>query len=853
MINLRLFNNHNPILYILLRVITKYLRAYLQPLELMKYTFLFIISLLLTLQAMAQNITVNGKLVTSDKDGLPYATISVAESSSPNVSFKKLATKEDGTFYTTLEKGKYLLTFNFVGMDEVVESIDLTQSDKTFDMGVISMMESSTQLDELSVTAQRPLVKVEIDKLTYNAKDDPESSTSNVLDLLRKVPLITVDGDDEIQLKGSSNFKIYINGKPSNMVSNNPSQVLKSMPANSVKDVEVITDPGAKYDAEGVGGIINIVTDKRVDDGYSGSVGANGDTFGGYGGNAYLATKYGKFGFSGNAGYFYHNRPESESNFIRDEFVPSPNKLIQNGSSRSNGGGLFLSGAMSYEPDTLNLFNISASRFGGEFKSLSSMMANSEGIRPYAYSTNNNSIGNFGGIDLSTDYQRSFKKKGEILTLSYRFEKNPNDSEFSSDYDNVEGDFYYEDGYKLKSSNKAGGQEHTVQIDYVNPLSKKHNIETGLKYIFRDNSSRADNTYFDVSDGAWKQDLDRINDLDHKQNITSGYAGYDFKTEKVGFKLGLRGEHTQQEIHFISNSSDSIKTNFFDLIPSVTVSYQLGMTRNIRAGYNMRISRPGIWYLNPYINNMDPNNISYGEPNLDSEQQHNFNINYGSFTQKINFNATLTYSFAQNAVSAKSFIDEDGVTNNTYANIGKNQTVGTNIYASWTPTTSIRTYLNGGMNYTDIKSNDGSGLNNSGFSGRAYGGLTYTLPYDIRLGVNGGLFMNRIQLQTVQSPFYYYSFSLMKSLFNKKLDLTLNAQDIFSKYREISSTTTGAGFRQKSISMNPVRNLRISATYRFGNLKTSMKRVQRGITNEDVMESESGSSQQGGTTSAPTN
>src|SRR5690606_11829168 len=149
-------------------------------------------------------------------------------------------------------------------------------------------------LEEVSVTAQKPLVKVEIDKLTYSAKDDPESSTSNVLDLLRKVPLVTVDGEDEIQLKGSSNFKIYINGKPSNMVSSNPSQVLKSMPANSVKDVEVITDPGAKYDAEGIGGIINIVTDKRVDDGYSASIGANGNTFGGYGANAYLASKYGK-------------------------------------------------------------------------------------------------------------------------------------------------------------------------------------------------------------------------------------------------------------------------------------------------------------------------------------------------------------------------------------------------------------------------------------------------------------------------------------------------------------------------------------------------------------------------------
>lgn len=820
----------------------------------MRYSFLFLMSFMFTITALAQSITVNGKLVSSDHNGLPYATISVAEGSSPNIILKKFATKEDGTFTTSLEKEEYLLTFNFVGMDESVKSIDLTQSEKIYDIGVVSLIESSTELDELSVTAQRPLVKVEIDKLTYSAKDDPESSTSNVLDLLRKVPLVTVDGEDEIQLKGSSNFKIYINGKPSNMVSNNPSQVLKSMPANSVKDVEVITDPGAKYDAEGVGGIINIVTDKRVDDGYSGSVGANGDTFGGYGGNAYLATKNGKFGFSGNAGYFYHNRPESESNFTREEFAPSPvNRLTQNGTSKSNGGGLFLSGTMSYEPDTVNLFNVSASRFGGEFKSFSSMMANSEGIRPYSYNTNSNSLSSFGGMNLSADYQRSFKKQGEMLTLSYRFEKNPNDSEFESGYDNVEDDFYYEDGYKLRSSNNAGGQEHTSQIDYVNPIDDRHSIEVGLKYIFRDNSSRGDHTYFDVADGVWYPDLSRKNDLDHKQNITSGYLGYGYKKEKAGFKIGLRGEHTNQDVIFLSNSTDSIKTTFFDLIPSATVSYQLGMTQNIRAGYNMRISRPGIWYLNPYINDMDPNNISYGNPNLDSEQQHNFNINYGSFTQKMNFNITLTYSFAQNAVTAISFIeniDNKSVTNNTYANIGKNQTVGTNIYASWTPTPNIRTYLNGGMNYTDIKSNDESGLSNSGFSGRAFGGITYTLPHDVRLGANGGLFMNRIQLQTVQSPFYYYSFSLTKSFLDKKLDLALNVQDVFSKYREISSTTTGVGFKQKSLNMNPVRNLRLSVTYRFGNLKTSMKRVQRSITNEDVMQGESGS-QQGGTTIVP--
>ncbi|WP_313380061.1 outer membrane beta-barrel family protein [Proteiniphilum saccharofermentans] len=814
----------------------------------MKQTFIVLLSFLFSATLWAQSVTVRGKLISaSDQSGLPYATISVAREANPANAVKKLATQENGTFSTTLDPGKYIFSFHFVGMDQVEKPVEISSSQNPVDLGEIEMTESSTELDELSVTAQAPLVKVDIDKLTYNAKDDPESSTSSVLDLLRKVPLVTVDGEDEIQLKGSTNFKIYLNGKPSNMISSNPSEVLKSMPANSVKDVEVITDPGAKYDAEGIGGIINIVTDKRADDGYSGSVGGNADTFGGYGGNAYLATKYGKFGFTGNAGYYSFRRPESESSFFREETDPV-NTLSLDGTNKSDGGGLYLSGALSFEPDTLNLFNLSVSRFGGSYNSLSVQEALSEGARPYSYNTRSNSTGDYGGMNLSVDYQRSFKRKGEMLTASYRYEHNPNDSEYDSKYENVIGEFYYPDGYQQKSVNNAGGSEHTGQIDYVNPLNGKHNIEAGLKYIFRDNSSRGDHTFFDVDEGQWQPDLSRKNDLDHQQYITSGYAGYGYKMGKVGMKVGLRGEHTQQEIHFMNNDQDTIiNTNFFDVVPSATISYQLGMTRTLRGGYNMRISRPGIWYLNPYVNDVDPNNISYGNPHLDAEQQHNFNINYGSFSQKLNFNATLSYSFARNAVTSRSFI-ENGVTHNTYDNIGRNHTVGTDMYVSWTPTQMIRTYINGGVNYTDIQSTEDNELRNSGFSGRAFGGFTYTFPGDLRLGANGGLFMSRVQLQTEQSPFYFYSFSAMKSLLDKKLDISLNIQNAFSKYRETSSTTTGAGFTQKSTYQNPMRSLRLSITYRFGDLKTSMKKVQRTISNEDVMQGQSGSQEGGGTT-----
>jgi hypothetical protein len=183
------------------------------------------------------------------------------------------------------------------------------------------------------------------------------------------------------------------------------------------------------------------------------------------------------------------------------------------------------------------------------------------------------------------------------------------------------------------------------------------------------------------------------------------------------------------------------------------------------------------------------------------------------------------------------------VTHSTYANIGRNQMVGTNLYVSWTPTPAIRTYLNGGVSYTDIQSTENDQLRNSGLSGRAYGGFSWTLPKDLRLGANSGIFLNQVQLQTDQSPYYFYSFSVMKSMFNKKLDLSLNVQNFLSKSQKMTSTTTGSGFRQESINYQPMRNLRLSVTYRFGELKSSMKRVQRGIVNDDVMEGESNTQQ----------
>lgn len=784
----------------------------------------------------AQDAVVKGQMLGEGaNEFLPYATISVSRDADQKNSLKKFATDDKGFFSSTLLPGSYFLSFQYVGKKTLVKEVNIPAQEKEVDLGKIIVEESSTELDEVSVVAQTPLVKVEIDKLTYNLKDDPESATSNLLDMLRKVPLITVDADDNVQLKGGSNFKIYLNGKPSNMLASNPTQVLKSMPANSIKDIEVITDPGAKYDAEGVGGIINIITDKRVDDGYVGSVGAGVDSRGGYNGNGYITLKYGKFGFTGNVNHYKYVSPESESTFLRrDTSDGRETTLSQNGLSGSEGRGNNMSGMISYEMDSLNLFSLSLNGYQGKGTNTTNTNVNSIGRFAYDYNRISESTNEYGSIDFSADYQRSFKKKGELLTVSYRFGSSPNNSDGTTSTLNVAGvPILRAQDYFMRNHNDADGKEHTGQIDYVNPLTANHNIEAGFKYIYRDNSSFGNNVYLDTLTNEWEPDVSRKNDFQHDQFIASGYASYGFKKDKFGLKAGVRAEQTNQNINFLSQNDSVVKTDFFDIVPSLALSYQMGMTQTLRLGYNMRIYRPGIWYLNPYIDNIDPLNISYGNPNLDAEKNHNVSLNYGSFSQKLNLNASLNYSVTSNSIQSFQFVEE-GVNNSTYGNIGKSQSIGLNAYIRWAPVKELSVFINGNTDYMDIKSNKDETLKNSGFSYRAFSGVTYRFPYDLRLSVNGGYFGNRIMLQTKMDPFYFMSFGVSKSFLNKKLDVAIRGSNPFQKYMDHQSYTTGLNFNQESLFRRPARSISLNVTFRFGDLKSSIKKVQRGISNEDL-------------------
>lgn len=801
--------------------------------------------------------TLKGVLLDSlTNEGEPYATLRITPKVQPQVVVKMAVTDGNGKFQEQLKtaEGDYLLVLSSVGKTVVTKEYTVNANANSIDLGTIFTQEAVELLGGVEVIAQRPLVKVDIDKIEYNVEDDPDSKTNNVLDMLRKVPLVTVDGEDNIQVNGSGSFKIHVNGKPNNMMSNNPKDVLKSMPANSIKYIEVITEPGAKYDAEGVGGILNIVTIGGGGmQGYTATFGANVNEYG-VGANAYATVQIKKFTITGN--YNYNNRfgTKNSNSSYRESYKSDEYKYL-NTEGESEMEGLFQYGNLegSYEIDTLRLITFSAGMYGNSFNNdgySSIRMQNADYDPVYSYGMIRQSKSNYQYIGASLDYQRSFKKKGELLTFSYRLNNNPQDTESSSDYVNVI-DYPYENLRDYTSKNDANTIEHTFQTDYVNPLTKMHELEVGAKYIIR--NSHSDSKHYNVDKSGMNSVLDPSlsNKFDHLQDILAAYAGYRLRYKKIGARVGVRYEHTFLDVNYQDATGQDFDAGFDDVVPSVNLSYQLSPMRTIKASYNMRISRPGIWYLNPYVNRTNPDIISYGNPDLDSEKGHSFGLNFSSFSQTINLNIGLRHSFVNNSIESYSFVglDEEtgreNVEQQTYRNYGKTSDTRLSLYFNWNIGPKTRFYVNGSGSYHDFNSKDET-LKNDGFGYNAHVGLQHTLPWNLRLSLNGGGSGSSATSQGKRSGYHYYGVGLNRLFLKDRLTVALNASSFLKKNRSYSSEITkNPDYYSRSKGTYPARYLSVSVSYRIGELKASVKKAARSIQNDDVKSGDSGNTGSG--------
>ena len=818
---------------------------------------MLVVSSLVAAQNAAPTFQIKGVLLDSlTQEGEPYATIKIVKKEAPANALKMLVPDMKGKFQEKVPgTGNFVMTISSIGRNTIVKDFTVKAGEKLVDFGTLYITDASNELGQVEVVAQKPLVKADIDKIEYNVQDDPDSKSNSVLEMLRKVPLVTVDGEDNIKVNGSSSFKVYVNGKPNNMMSNNPTEVLKSMPANSIKHIEVITNPGPKYDAEGVGGILNIVTVGSGLEGYTATFSGNVSNMGA-GGGLFGTVKSGKLTVSARYNYNYNDRPRSYSGGNRrtvGDITEGSSDLDYDGSSKGHGN--FQSGSMeaSYEIDTLRLVSMSFGLWGGgnNSTSINNTLATAPGTSNelYRYVSDGRSKSSWYSIDGGVDYQRMFHVKDRMFTLSYKINTSPQTSDSYSTYNDMHAATDWEDFLKrLYDLNNDGSQnttEHTFQADYTTPIGKIHTLEAGAKYILRDNSSEDDRYERQIgTTGDYVLDEEHSSHYKHQNDILAAYMGYGLRVKKISGRLGVRYEHTKQEVKYLLGRGDDFNKNFDDVVPSASIGYKLTDMSNLRFGYNMRIYRPGIWYLNPYLNDSNPTNISQGNSHLDSEKSHSFNLSYSNFTQKFNINLSARYSFTNNSIEQVTEQVKDteiaGLQNptgkevlySTYQNIGKSRNASLSGYVNWNATSNTRIYANLYGNYTYMEG--ANGLKNDGWNLFAYGGAQQSLPHDWRISLNVYGQTPWIMLQGKGSSFFDYGLSVNKSFLNKRLTLSAFASNFFKKYTSPTSSIEGVGFTQDSWNRYTRQRFGVSVSYRIGELKASVKKAARTISNDDV-------------------
>ena len=817
--------------------------------------------LMLALCAKAQNTqhsyTITGVVADSvTHEGEPYATLTIARADSAANPLKQALTDIKGRFsISSSGTGSYLLMVRSMGRKPMQRAYTVDATTRTIDLGTLLLQDGGNQLETVEVVAYKPLVKADIDKIAYSVEDDPEANTNTVIEMLKKVPMVTVDGQDNIRVNGNSSFKIYVNGKPNNMMTKNPKEVLKSMPASSIKKIEVITNPGPKYDAEGVGGILNIVTEGKGPEGYNATFSGRANNSS-YGGGLYATVKQGKLTMSVNynassnhspKGYTYSDR----SQIGTDGTVTSSTVAdgYTKGHSQWQGGDV----EASYEIDTLRLItgSFSLSKFTSKRDALNTAFSTvpATGQRLYGYRSPSHSKENWDDYSASLDYQRSFSVKDRLLTLSYRLESSPSTSDSRYLYtDREAADDWQTFIDRMRDQRMDGDEntmEHTFQIDYTTPFAKHHTWEAGVKYILRRNKSDNDRYNLGTGDKDETYDSDNSSHYRHHNDILAAYTGYGLTLDKWSARLGLRYEHTLQKVEYLLGRGTNFHKNFDDLVPSARLGYKFSDATNLSLGYKMRINRPGIWYLNPYLDDRIPDAISQGNPNLDTEKSHAVDLQFSSYNSKLTYTLTGTYRFVNNSIESVDRLvndrDIEGLPNPTgkdviyssYANIGHIQYAGLMAYANWTPITNTRITLNGSVGYSHMS--DGQSLRNHGWCTNIDASLQQTFAKTWIFNASYYVQTPQPTLQGKDARYQWYNFSLSKSFMDKRLTLTAYIINPFGKrYFCYRSETVADNFRTTASSSWCQLYYGVSVRFRIGKLKASVKHTERTVENNDV-------------------
>ncbi|MCF2446363.1 TonB-dependent receptor [Dyadobacter sp. CY345] len=785
------------------------------------------------------NGRIKGILVDSlSKKPVEFAALALVDEKTNNP-VDGTTTDEKGAFdMTKVASGNFKILISFIGYKtKTIKGIKIDKKTE-LDLGSIILSPDVVQLNEVQVVGMAQLIEEKVDRLVFNAEKDITSKGGDASDVMRKVPMLTVDLDGNVSLRGNSNVRVLINNKPSTMVATSVADALKQIPADMIKSVEVITSPSAKYDAEGSGGIINIITKKSTIQGGT----LNLDTgVGNRGSNLGLRGNYrtGKLGFSlGGFGRFNYNQPGRTENLqTGDNF-----SIEQTTTSKNNGAFGSYNFGTDYEIDPNSTISAGI-RYG---------LRNS--ITPQTINTNNTRNGVTtssyrdvdvkdlsGTWDVNVDYIKTLSKPQQELSILGQYSRNNRTNDFDADlytYKSGVAEFLGQSGNNNKSSN----QESTIQLDYQTPIKNNQLLEVGGKGIFRQVISRFD--YYDEVNTPSPS-----SSLDYDQNVAAGYVSYTLTTKsKFTFKGGARYEYTA--INAQQGEVDLNLPAYGNLVPSLNLSKTFGKGQTVKLGYNRRLQRPGIQFLNPNVNAANPQNITVGNPNLDPELTDNIELGTSFFKNSLYVNVSTFARFTNNSIENIRTTNEAGVITTTYGNIGDKQNYGANIFGNLTLFKIWQ--VGGGMDvyYVNLKNNSPDAAlqsSNSGYvvSGRFRTGVTLKGGW----GIQGGGFARgkEVQLQGSAGGFRMYDLGIKKDFKNKRGSVGLAMENFLSDALKMRTDLSSSTFNQVSTIYRYNRGFRINFSYRLGKMTfVETKARRRKSVNNDDQKSDGGGNDGGG-------
>ncbi len=777
-------------------------------------------------------------------EAVGYATVAAMRDS---LVVAAVASTADGVFDLRIkESGECKVEITAVGYSPFVTSI--VADGKVHDLGEVALTEG-VEVDAVVLTVQKPIVTADAEKLTYSVEDDPEAQSSTLEEIIRKVPQLTIDAEGKVLMNGQSDYKILVNGHESSSMSRNFADIIKSMPASSIKRIEVITNPSMKYDAEGVGGVLNIITTKARFDGYSGSVNVaarnmfnrNWDT----NNSANFTLQTGKFALS--AGLYY-----SQAWADRDD-MGRYDAHVEN--LTPDGGYKFLKGKggygynyhsvygniqASYQIDSLNLVTAEVSAWEGRnrnrqhtnfgyFDSMDSWL--------YGYDSPETNLYAWLGVDAALNYEHTFRREGHTLTISDNVSVSP--PVVSSGIKTVlptEGVTEVAQ-QNIGWSERESSVDNVVQIDYRNPITKRHTIEAGAKHFYDYNRLRKINT-FEYADGAAPYETNGITRL--TRNILGVYFGYAYSVEKFSARAGGRLEGAWYGLNSEEDGKpEKYKSSLINFVPYVSLTYLPKQGHTLAFSYTERLSRPGVYAMSPFVTE-DLNSRDYGNPNLKTGVTHNMSLKYSFSDNKWSATVGALMMLSNNLVSNYTFLDGDGMFNSTYGNHGRMRMYGGESSMSFRPSGKFNLSLSvkaGWGRYT-LPS---QGIETAGWGVSQNFNMTIALWKGAKLSLSEYLVLPEPRMgQRGDRLIVGTSARLGQKLLKEKMEISVvvnNPHEKYSRYVQLQETPT---YIQRNTFVNWSRSIRLSVSYRFGKQGLYVKSTNKKV--DDASDEVSGGS-----------